>query len=193
MPIVLFNWSVERKALRRGEALPSGTLPQGSADLRHRADDCRLRRDWRRTRGGQSGSSAAVDDLDETLKHIRSVIFELETINADHRCAGPMRCAVQGGGPLLGLRPAIGSRGPVDSLSEGVLAVDVTFDTPVPPRSMSCSASAEIVVRVTDDVSSADRWPEVPPCLGLSLAHRGLPDQGRRSTRVGSHGPAPAR
>ena len=68
----------------------------------------------------------AVDDLDETVRHIRSVIFELQPLPAADRSTRRelLVVAAEQAGPL-GFDPVVRFDGPIDTVVDGKLAEDL--------------------------------------------------------------------
>jgi signal transduction histidine kinase len=133
----------------------------------------------------------AVDDLDVTVKHIRSAIFRLEP-RAD-RSSGGVRSRVldlvREAGPMLGLDPSVLFEGPVDSATPEPLATDMlaTLREALSNVARHAGAShveivvtideAELVMRVTDDGVG-------PPAPGQPRGH-GLDNMQARAERRG--------
>ena len=67
----------------------------------------------------------AVDDLDQTVKHVRSVIFGLETVRPRSGARTDAMTLSREASRSLGFEPHIVFGGPVDALVHGDLAVDV--------------------------------------------------------------------
>jgi signal transduction histidine kinase len=68
--------------------------------------------------------NAAVDDLDSTIRDIRSAIFELRSpVATDIR--GEIRTLIEGSAASLGFRPALDISGPVDSATPDALRPDL--------------------------------------------------------------------
>ena len=133
----------------------------------------------------------AVDDLDVTVKHIRSAIFGLEP--RTDRSPGGVRSRVLGlvreAGPTLGLEPSVLFEGPVDSATPEPVATDLlaTLREALSNVARHAGAShvevvvtidgAELVVRVTDDGVG-------PPAPGKPRGH-GLDNMQARAERRG--------
>jgi signal transduction histidine kinase len=105
---------------------------------------------------------SAVDDLDETVKHIRSVIFGLETDRATSGARADAMAVCKEAARSLGFDPRIVFEGPVDTVIPSEAAADVRaalremLSNVARHARASCvdvslSAAADIVVRVDDD------------------------------------------
>lgn len=104
----------------------------------------------------------AVDDLDVTVKNIRSTIFALQERRAGS-LRSDLRDLVQEYVPVLGIRPELRTRGPIDTVVDAeiraqLLAVvrealsNVARHAVADHASLEVEATAkELVVRVTDD------------------------------------------
>jgi len=133
----------------------------------------------------------SVDDLDLTVKHIRSAIFGLEAREA--RIHGVVRSRVLDlvaeAGPMLGFEPTVLFEGPVDSATPVPVATDLLATLREALTNVARHAGAsrvEVVVavdttdatlRVTDDGSG-------PPAPGQPRGH-GLDNMEARATRRG--------
>jgi signal transduction histidine kinase len=133
----------------------------------------------------------AVDDLDVTVKHIRSAIFRLEP-RADRSPAGVRSRVldlVREAGPMLGAEPSVLFEGPVDSATPEPVATDMlaTLREALSNVARHAGAShvevvvtideAELVMRVTDDGVG-------PPAPGQPRGH-GLDNMQARAERRG--------
>jgi signal transduction histidine kinase len=133
----------------------------------------------------------AVDDLDVTVKHIRSAIFRLEP-RADRSPAGVRSRVldlVREAGPMLGAEPSVLFEGPVDSATPEPVATDMlaTLREALSNVARHAGAShveivvtideAELVMRVTDDGIG-------PPAPGQPRGH-GLDNMQARAERRG--------
>jgi signal transduction histidine kinase len=133
----------------------------------------------------------AVDDLDVTVKHIRSAIFRLEP-RADRSPAGVRSRVldlVREAGPMLGAEPSVLFEGPVDSATPEPVATDMlaTLREALSNVARHAGAShvevmvaideAEVVMRVTDDGVG-------PPAPGQPRGH-GLDNMQARAERRG--------
>ena len=105
---------------------------------------------------------AAVDDLDETVKHIRSVIFGLETARPTGGTRADAMAVCREAARTLGFSPQTVFEGAVDTLVQGELAVDVLAVLREMLSNVARHARAtradvviavgdEVVVRVVDD------------------------------------------
>ena len=133
----------------------------------------------------------AVDDLDVTVKHIRSAIFRLEP-RVDRSTAGVRSRVldlVREAGPMLGAEPSVLFEGPVDSATPEPVATDMlaTLREALSNVARHAGAShveivvtideAELVMRVTDDGVG-------PPGPGQPRGH-GLDNMQARAERRG--------
>jgi signal transduction histidine kinase len=120
---------------------------------------------------------AAVDDLDATIREIRSVIFELQ---ADERGASGCRIRVLAAEmtPALGFEPRVRFDGPVDSivgsdLAEHLLAAlrellsNVIRHARATAVEVRVRAGVEVILTVEDDGLGLDN----EPTAGLGLAN----------------------
>jgi signal transduction histidine kinase len=146
--------------------------------------------------------SAAVDDLDLTVKHIRSAIFGLES--APGRAAEGVRQrvlhVVSEAGGVLGFEPTVLFEGPVDALTSEPVAAELL---PTLREALSNTArhagagrvdvvlsvaGGELVLRMRDDGVG-------PPAPGQRRGH-GLDNMGTRADKLGGSldiGPASPR
>jgi signal transduction histidine kinase len=67
----------------------------------------------------------AVDDLDETIRQIRTTIFALHEGPSDHGLRGQVKAVVDELQPVLGLRTDLFWTGPLDSVSDPATIADV--------------------------------------------------------------------
>ena len=110
-----------------------------------------------------AGSSGAVDDLDDTVKHIRSVIFGLETAAARRRrCPPPDHDPEREASGALGFQPESCFDGPVDTMVDEQLGREllatmrealsnVARHAGASSVTVEVEAGPEIVLRVSDD------------------------------------------
>jgi signal transduction histidine kinase len=142
---------------------------------------------------------AAVDDLDVTVKQIRSAIFALEPLSRGTRSAvrSQVLDLVRDSGPALGFEPTVLFDGPVDSSTPDGLAADLlaTLREALSNVARHARASrvdvtlavddAELVLRVTDDGVG-------PPAADQTRGH-GLDNMAARAAdRGGSFAIRPA-
>jgi len=129
----------------------------------------------------------AVDDLDDTVKHIRSTIFELGQGHAPGGVRRGLLRVVDEQVSALGFRPTVTFEGPVESLPEPVaselLAVlrealsNVARHARAGRAEVHLVAGDEVELTVTDDGIGP---PPEPPTLG-----NGLPNLAARAERLG--------
>jgi signal transduction histidine kinase len=117
--------------------------------------------------------NAAVDDLDTTIREIRSAIFELRTpMTAQLRAE--IREVVAAAGDQLGLRPGLELDGPLDSAVPSEVRADLLAVLREALSNVVRHAGAhsvQVAVRVTGG------WLR----LRVSDDGRGIPEEGRRS------------
>jgi signal transduction histidine kinase len=130
---------------------------------------------------------SAVDDLDQTVKHIRSVIFGLETARTTSGARADALALCREASRSLGFDPHIVFDGPVDALVHGEIAADVQAalremlanvarHARATRVDVSLTAADDIIVRVDDD--------------GIGPRHGGSAGNGLRNltTRAERHG-----
>ena len=104
----------------------------------------------------------AVDDLDQTVKHIRSVIFGLETVRTTSGMRADVMSLCREAARALGVEPHVIFEGPVDALVDGDVGADaraalqemlsnVARHARATRVDVTVSAADDIVVRVDDD------------------------------------------
>ena len=129
-----------------------------------------------------------VDDIDDTIRQIRTSIFELRTgSDAEAGLRGRVSAVVHNLAAILGFAPALTYRGPVDTLGVGDVADDVVAVvrealTNVARHSGASRAAVEVevtgslvCVQVTDNGSG----------LGGQTRHSGLANLRARAERHG--------
>src|SRR4051794_8473477 len=128
----------------------------------------------------------AVDDLDQTIRDIRTTIFELQ-----HRQGGSLkslvRALVKEYAPVLGFTPTVRILGPVDtvvssSLAEQVLAVLREALSNIARHALADQADVEIAVSTTElgltVIDNGTGLPSDPTESGLRNARRRAAAQG---------------
>jgi signal transduction histidine kinase len=106
---------------------------------------------------------AAVDDLDITIKHIRSAIFALESSHtSDNQLRSRVMATLEEAASVLGFEPHVLFDGPIDTgvpddIAEEMLAIvrealsNATRHSQATQVTVELSVSDQLMVRVTDD------------------------------------------
>ena len=143
----------------------------------------------------------AVEDLDETVRHIRTVIFGLETVSNRHDSVRQRIMALtrEASGPL-GFLPEVDFTGPVDTLldaatGEEILATlrealsNVARHARASHVSVELNGGDEITLRVTDNGCGLPPEQDFPRGLGLrNMASRAEGFGGRFTAKAGDTG-----
>lgn len=130
---------------------------------------------------------AAVDDLDDTVKHIRSTIFELGQRHAPGGVRRSLLRVVDEQVAALGFRPAVTFDGPVESLPDSIVSEllaalrealsNVARHARATGAEVHLAVGDQVELTVTDDGIGP---PAAPPAHG-----HGLPNLAARAERLG--------
>lgn len=133
----------------------------------------------------------AVDDLDETIREIRSTIFALQApAESPTTLRSRISAAVEAAGETLGFVPAVHLEGPVDTavpryIGEQLLVVLREALSNVARHARAGRASVAVAVHEAtdpdpDDDSGADSVPDGDPDTGSQVGPQGDPQVGPR-------------
>jgi signal transduction histidine kinase len=140
---------------------------------------------------------AAVDDLDDTVKHIRTVIFGLESTRvSDGRPRHQVLAMAREASGSLGFQPQVTFDGPIDTAVEGQTATDLLATLREALSNVARHAGAtrvDIEVEVDTDVALRVRDDGRGIADQSGGAGYGLRNMAERAERLGGHfsvGPA---
>ena len=144
----------------------------------------------------------AVDDLDDTVRHVRSVIFELQPVTlGDHSVRRNVLAVATEQAAALGFDPVVRFDGPIDAavgeaMEEHVLCVVRESLANVARHARASSAQVELVVASGSvEVTVTDDGVGPGGAEGTSGGGNGLRNLRARAARVGGTfalGPAPS-
>jgi len=130
---------------------------------------------------------AAVDDLDDTVKHIRSTIFELGRSHAPGGVRRSLIRVVDEQVAALGFRPTVTFEGPAESLPESIVSeLLAALREGLSNVARHAEASrAEVHLVVSDEVELTVADDGIGPPLGQPTLGNGLPNLAARAERLG--------
>jgi len=130
---------------------------------------------------------AAVDDLDDTVKHIRSTIFELGQRHAPGGVRRGLARVVDEQVSALGFRPTVTFEGPVESLPDSIVSelLAALREGLSNVARHARAGRAEVHLVVGDEIELTVIDDGIGPPLEASTPGHGLPNMAARAERLG--------